>query len=184
MSRGRLVIAVVALLILLAASACGGGNGATSTKANVATAACAAARVHYRPYAGMQKGLTPLPWISASAQAKFVGRLVGHLFYYPAQKVWQRKRLARFRIYSGGQSPDGRFSMKILWQLRSGGASGPSLLRIRGKRLDGNGSFSQIAEGANQFPSIIDVPAPGCWRLTLRTGNTTGRVTVIALSRK
>ena len=180
MNRDRLAIAVVALLILLAASACGGGNGAPSTKANVATAGCAAARVHYRPYAGMQKGLRPLPWISASAQAKFVG----HLFYYPAQKVWERKRLARFRIYSGGQSPDGRFSMKILWQLRSGGASGPSLLRIAGKRLDGNRSFSQIAEGANQFPSIVDVPAPGCWRLTLRTGKTTGRVTVIAPSRK
>ena len=108
--------------------------------------------------------------------------LVGHLFYYDGLNAWRQTQLPRVRIYSGGQSPDGRVSMKILWELRHGSAL---ILRVHGDRLDGRGSFSQqlppVRSANSQFPSIITVPTAGCWRLTLRAGKTTGRVTMLAV---
>jgi len=111
--------------------------------------------------------------------------LVGHLFYYDGLNAWRQTQLPRVRIYSGGQSPDGRVSMKILWELRRGSAL---ILRVQGRRLDGRGSFSQELPPAGstqfQFPSIIVVPTPGCWRLTLQAGTATGRVTMLAVPGK
>lgn len=120
--------------------------------------------------------LASLPWIAASPAST---GLVGHLFYYDGQNAWKHQRLRRLHIYSGGESPDGRINMKILWELRRGSAPG---LRVQGKRLDGSGSFAEYFQGGSQFPSIIDVPTAGCWRLTLKAGKQTGRVTVIAVS--
>jgi hypothetical protein len=34
--------------------------------------------------------------------------------------------------------------------------------------------------GSIVFPSAIDPPTVGCWRLTLRSGNTTGTLTMLA----
>jgi hypothetical protein len=68
--------------------------------------------VHYFPYPGAEPGLAQLPWIAASP---ITTGIVGHLFYYDNQNVWKQRQLARLRIYSGRQSPDGRLSMKILW---------------------------------------------------------------------
>ena len=138
--------------------------------------------MHYRPYKGVQPGLAPLPWIAASPTSS---GLVGHLFYYDRLNVWRRKRLPRLRIYSGGQSPDGRLSMKILWELRHGSAL---TMLVRGKKLEGSGSFSQqlsaAAGSTAQFPSIVDVPTPGCWRLTVKAGETTGRVVLLVIRGK
>ena len=143
---------------------------------------CQATPVHYKPYRDVQPGLARLPWIAASPIST---ALVGHLFYYDGLNVWRQKQLPRVRIYSGGQSPDGRVTMKILWELRRGRAL---ILRVQGTRLDRRGSFSQELPPAGstrfQFPSIIVVPTPGCWRLTLRTGTTTGRVTMLAVPGK
>jgi hypothetical protein len=143
---------------------------------------CAATAVHYQPYKGVQPGLARLPWIAASPPST---GLIGHLFYYDALNVWRQKQLHRVRMYSGGQSPDGRLSMKVLWELRHGSAL---LLRVQGKRLDGRGSFSQELPPAGstrfQFPSIITVPTPGCWRLTLAAGTSTGRVTMLVVPGK
>jgi hypothetical protein len=143
---------------------------------------CDATSVHYRPYQGVQSGLARLAWIAASPLST---GLVGHLFYYDGLNAWRQKQLPRVRIYTGGQSPDGRVSMKILWELRHGGAL---ILRVQGRRLDGRGSFSQelppVSSSQSQFPSIIVVPTPGCWRVTLRAGTTVGRVTMLALSGK
>ena len=61
---------------------------------------------------GVQSGLARLPWIAASPTST---GLVGHLFYYDGLNVWRQRQLPGVRIYSGGQSPDGRVSMKILW---------------------------------------------------------------------
>jgi len=135
--------------------------------------------VHYAPYPGVERGLAHLPWIAASPTASGI---VGYLFYYDNQNVWERRQLPRVRIYSQGQSPDGRLTMKILWQTHRRGAG---LMRVQGDRLDSAGSFSQqlspTASNARQYPSIIDVPRPGCWRLTLMAGTTTGHVTVTAV---
>lgn len=143
------------------------------------TALCPATLVHYQSYAGVEKGLAPIPWIAASPLST---GLVGHLFYYDGLNVWKQTRVRPFHIYTNGESPDGRVSTKILWELRHGG--GPEL-RVQGRRLDGSGSFIQQLQGGGvQFPSIITVPKPGCWRLTLTTGKLTGRVTVIAVPGK
>ena len=143
---------------------------------------CAATAVHYQPYRGVQPGLARLPWIAASPAST---GLVGHLFYYDALNVWRQKQLHRVRMYSGGQSPDGRLSMKVLWELRHGSAL---VLRVQGRRLDGRGSFSEELPPAGttrfQFPSIITVPTPGCWRLTLAAGTRTGRVTMLVVPGK
>jgi hypothetical protein len=177
--RGTLLVTVVSLL---AATAGCGGTGASSRRTPStasSSASCAASMVHYLPYPGAEPGLAQLPSIAASP---ITTGIVGRLFYYDNRNVWKQRQLPRVRIYSGGQSPDGRLSMKILWQTqRSVGV----LLHVQGHRLDGAGSFSEqlspTASNARQFPSIVDVPTAGCWRLTLAVGTTTGRVTVIAV---
>jgi hypothetical protein len=161
------------------------GNGASNTAARGDAAShCVAATVQYQPYQGVQAGLAQLPWIAASPPSS---ELVGHLFYYDRLNAWNRERLSSLRMYSGGESPDGRLSMKILWELRRGSAP-PPLLDVQATRIDGPGSFLQqipsTSSDASQFPSIIDIPTPGCWRLTLKAGATTGHVVINVVSGK
>lgn len=143
---------------------------------------CHPTLVRYTRSPGAAAGLAQLPWIAASPAST---GLVGHLFYYDRLNVWKQKRLPRARMYSGGQSPDGRVSMKILWELRRGS---PMLLGVRGTRLDGAGAFtlklSSTSSNSKQFPSIIDVPGPGCWLLTLKAGTTTGHVAILVVPGK
>jgi hypothetical protein len=152
------------------------GAPSTAARSNVASH-CVATTVHYHPYQGVTAGLAQLPWISASPRST---ELVGHLFYYDRRNAWTRERLSPLHMYSGGESPDGRLSMKILWELRRGSA--PPLLDVLATRIDGPGSsFQQLpstSSDASQFPSIVVVPTPGCWRLTLKAGTTTGHVVI------
>jgi hypothetical protein len=181
--RRSLVAASFSSLVLVAAWSVGtdGRNAAAQAPASPLDR-CDATLVHYRPYPGVQAGLAQLPWIAASPAST---GLVGHLFYYDRLNVWTRKRLPRVRMYSGGQSPDGRISMKILWEMRRGSAM---LLGVRGTRLDGAGAFtlklSSTSSNSKQFPSIIDVPGPGCWRLTLKAGTSTVHVAVLVVPGK
>ena len=156
---------------------CSGNDGSnTAAHSNVARS-CPATTVHYRPYQGVSADLAQLPWITASPLS---AELVGHLFYYDRRNDWERERLSPLRMYSGGESPDGRLNMKILWELRRGGA--PLLLDVLARRIDGPGSsFQQLpstSSDASQFPSIIDIPTPGCWRLTLKAAATTGHIVI------
>jgi hypothetical protein len=181
--RRSLAAATLSWLALVAAWSLGvvAPNAAARAPAS-SLGRCDATLARYRPDPGVQAGLAQLPWIAASPAAT---GLVGHLFYYDRSNAWKRKRLPKLRMYSGGQSPDGRISMKILWELRRGSAT---LLGIRGTRLDGAGAFtvklSATSSNSKQFPSIIDVPGPGCWRLTLKAGTTTGRVAVLVVPGK
>jgi hypothetical protein len=144
---------------------------AAGTTGGVA-ASCPASPVHYERLPGVQPALAGLPWVAP--QPRRAG-LVGHLFYYGPLR-WGRSRVRDFRIYSGGAAPGGRLQMKILW-------SGPERLEgrtlvVRGTRLGRPGRFVRtLAVG----PSIVNVPSPGCWRLTLRAGGVTTRLTVLAL---
>jgi hypothetical protein len=173
---------VLAASLALVAAGSGLARGGAAHRTVHSAIPCETTLVHYRPYQGAQPGLAQLAWIAASPVSNGV---VGHLFYYDRLNVWRLKRLPRLRIYSGGQSPDGRISMKILWELRRGEAA--SML-VLGKKLDRSRSFSQQLSPAvgsrTQFPSIIDLPTPGCWRLTLKTGKTTGRVVFLAVPGK
>jgi hypothetical protein len=128
-------------------------------------AACDPTPLH--PPSGHPGGLPELPWVAARPSA---AGITGSLFYPPPRPLG-----AGTSIYPGGRVPNGG-TTKILWAAKRPGRA----LVITGRRLDGPGSFSQTEPGANgnQFPSIPDVPAAGCWLLTLRTGST-GAVVVV-----
>jgi hypothetical protein len=93
----------------------------------------------------------------------------------------------RARIYTGGRAPQG-YNVKVMWVF-VGRRGGGERLVVRGRRLDGRGSFRQSfgaigyegQRGAPSFASIIDVPRPGCWRLDVRTGDLRSSVTVRAV---
>lgn len=83
-------------------------------------------------------------------------------------------------LYVGGRTPDGG-NTKVLWR-----AEGPheGWIEIFGRRLDGAGSFQQMfgAVSGGFFPSIVVVPEPGCWLLTVRTGHVGGVIVFRAVA--
>ncbi len=72
--------------------------------------------------------------------------------------------------------------MKVPWWVRRNG--GPSL-GLTGTRLDAEGSFRQDFPMAlspkGVYPSIVDVPAPGCWLFRLRTAGLAGAIVIRAV---
>jgi hypothetical protein len=65
--------------------------------------------------------------------------------------------------------PDARRRNKILWVARQTPDASP--LRIRAQRMNGSitvGAPVQRKVSGGPGPSIVNLPLPGCWRLTLR----------------
>lgn len=71
----------------------------------------------------------------------------------------------------------------MLWIARRKAAA--ARLVIRGRRLDAPGSFVTRAQnvGQYQFPSYVEIPAAGCWRVTVSAGNVSGSVVFAAVDR-
>lgn len=110
-----------------------------------------------------------IPWIHA-------GPVAGYLFYYGAAGPWQT-RTDRLLITPGGGTS--LYATKILWHVRGGSR----LITISGQRLDGLGHFRQrFSAKGGYYPSIVDVPSAGCWRVTVRSGRHSGRFAFLALS--
>lgn len=63
--------------------------------------------------------------------------------------------------------PDGRRT-KILW-ITAEQQKEP--LRLEGVLALGSERISQELRGSQNFPSIINIPEPGCWTLTLSTSS-------------
>jgi hypothetical protein len=93
----------------------------------------------------------------------------------------------RFAVYAGGVNPGTRANEKILWIVSRRKRVGPRLV-ISGRR-DGSTTVTyrrRFAEAGSaqvpgyNYPSILDLPVPGCWKLTLRTGKVTATVSVLA----
>jgi hypothetical protein len=93
-------------------------------------------------------------------------------------------------MYTHGIGP-GDLNAKVPWWVRR---SWGQTLQLTGIRLDGDGLFRQQFTLALEmtshpsgyravFPSIVDVPAPGCWLLRLRTGSVAGVLVVRAIDR-
>lgn len=147
-----------------------------AAEGTVARDTCTATPVHYaqNPLAG--SGLTDLPWVAAGHGRSAI---VGYLFYYPSVLADHRfNQSPEFVIPTGADIPNA--STKILWIAQ--GDSG-RMLAVDGRRLDQAGSFNQREAAAGPgFPSIIDIPAPGCWRLTLKTGSLVGSLVVKAVN--
>ena len=144
-------------------------------------ASCVPARVNYTPYGGGDPTLDHSAWVGGSPGRY---RLRGLLWYWPAS--WREQQVDRAQIYVGGEAPQG-WSTKILWAFLGEPAKrqAEGELVVRGRRLDGRGSFTQRfapigyegQNGAPSFASIVDIPTPGCWRLRLTTGRV--RVSVV-----
>jgi hypothetical protein len=179
--KRRLVLAVVLAAVALTLSLALAHTGRTRSfdggaRFARATPACEASRVHYERFHGPGSAPKTLPWVIAEPHS--VG-LVGHLFYYDAHNPWGKRHLSGWRIYTGGESPDKRVSMKILWTGPSRISNASSLL-VRGTRIAPPAHFSHLLDVG---PSIVKVPSPGCWRLSLTAGRATTFLTVLAVNR-
>jgi hypothetical protein len=182
----RSLVAVIAVALLFG---CGGAKPASApTAAARATATpaagpCSPATVHRTPYPGHGKGLEGIPWIAGSPRDT---GLVGLAWYWPTN--WPHVREAR--IFTGGMAPAG-YSTKMMWVFLDPSAKqlADDQLRVAGRRMDGPGRFSDTfagigyegSGGAPSYASIIDIPKPGCWRLTLTTGKVEATVDLRAV---
>ena len=133
--------------------------------AALVASACLSAPVSYT--APPDSSAPRIPWIHA-------GPVVGYLFYYGAGGPW-KTQADRVLIAPHGRASGGA-ATKILWHVRGGSKA----IRMVGKRLDAAGSFRQqfpatASGGGAFFPSIVDVPASGCWRVTVSSGTHVGR---------
>ncbi len=121
-----------------------------------------------------------VPWVASAA-----GRITGALFYYRPYTTFSRPRAT---VGTDGHIEDGT-ATSILWWVPQ--AEAPTLT-VTGRRLDRPGFFRQLVLGPTSgqfrsdttFPSTLDVPAAGCWRLTLRNGSVTDSVTFRAIDQR
>ena len=134
------------------------------------------ARVHQEPNPRLGT-LSGGRWVAGSPRTS---GLVGYLFGGEVVN-------GRFAVYTGGLNPGTRTSEKILWLLPKRKRVGPRLV-ISGRR-DGSTAVTyrrRLAEAGSEqtpgygYPSILDLPVPGCWKLTLRTGKVRATVSVLA----
>jgi hypothetical protein len=81
-------------------------------------------------------------------------------------------------LYAGGMTPNGG-NTKVLWRGRPLGGK----LVVTGSQLDGWANFRQEFKGAGgqpgYWPSIVVVPEPGCWLLTVRIVGQTGAAGIV-----
>jgi len=141
----------------------------------VAVAPCHATQVHYRAYPGIGAGLAPVPWIATSN-----GAFYGHLFYFEGTP-WRLSKPRRARIFTTVVRR--RVAPKVLWISRRGARTGR--LVIHGRRLDALGAFTwrESYRSGYQFPSYVEIPAAGCWRVTVSSGGSSGSVVFDASDR-
>jgi hypothetical protein len=142
--------AIALVVVLLALSWCASGQAAA--------AGCGPSVVE----AG-----TGIPVVAA-------GEIEGRLFYADPSAAGRPATMP-----AGGQVAEGR-NTKVLWVAEPGG--GP--LQVRGERTDGAGAFDASSPEAlgpgGHYPSIIDLPEPGCWELTVSTAESSGTVTFLS----
>jgi hypothetical protein len=170
MSHRYSVIASVAVLALTAQLQVPVGmNSVAGVEA--AAAHCAATPIRTTPFP--EHGLGPLPWIEASPAS---AGITGHLFY--AYGLHGKAA----ELHTHGVMPHER-STKILWVIKHAGTG--RMLNIAGRNLTGGGTMHQrfpvAISPANNYPSILDVPTPGCWRFQLGSGTVQGTVTMRAI---
>lgn len=165
------VLAAVALFLFCGGLVGGASAGGAETES---TAACAATPVHYDPAAsGAPRGVGG-PWIATTNSA-----FRGYLFYVGATR-WARTKPHGAQIFT--TKAQERVQPKVLW-LALGNAR--TSISIRGMRLDRPGSFTSKwpGVGGRQYPSYVEVPTAGCWRVSVSSGSQHGSVTFVASDR-
>jgi hypothetical protein len=135
--------------------------------------ACPASHVRYVSYPGVGAGLSAVPWIATSN-----GAFYGHLFYVGGTP-WRLSKPVGAHIFTTVKPRN--LHPKVLWISRRGAAAGH--LVIRGRRLDGPGTFvtRSVNGGAYQFPSYVEIPQAGCWRVSISTAGVSGSVVFVAV---
>jgi hypothetical protein len=138
--------------------------------AGASSVTCAETPIQTRPFPGP---LRDLRWIVATPVS---AGITGHLFYGRSA----HGPAAAMHIH--GTMPDGG-ATKILWVIRAGAVD--PVLVITGHNLTGAGRTQQAFPAASgggvagtPYPSIIDVPTPGCWQFRLQSGQVRGTVTM------
>ncbi|MGH3002701.1 MAG: hypothetical protein ACRDM1_08600 [Gaiellaceae bacterium] len=168
----RLPVGVAAAACVL----CGPGfSFGTRSADGAGLASCPVSHVHYRPYKDQGAGLRLVPWIATAPSAAFSA----HLFFYGATP-WSRRHLLGARIFTAAAKRN--VNPKVLWIARRPGAG--RSISISGSRLDRPGRFEARyprALSGSQFPSYVEVPQAGCWRVTVRSGRLVGRVVFAAV---
>ena len=163
---------LIVVPLLFTAAGCIGGSSSSSPGTTRSAVVCTPATVHYGalPAAAREAGIQPgVPWVEDS-----VASVTGSLFYYtPALR-----RHAHAIIGTRGQAESG-VATKILWWVHG---KGSPTLTIVGNRTDGAASFRQAITGPalgdnTTFPSLVKVPSPGCWKLDIHRGSTSGSIT-------
>lgn len=135
-------------------------------------ATCHASAVQYRTAKRTPRGVAGVPWIASTNSA-----FRGYLFYRGGTR-WARTQPQTVRIFT--TKAHMRVNSKVLWVALQRSAS---TLAIHGTRLDGPGSFNArhpAATGRRSIPSYVEIPAQGCWRVAVRSGNLYGSVTFVA----
>lgn len=161
----KAVIAALAILSL-AVPAVGetASLGSTTCKANI---------VHYTRFPDRPNlRLHGIPWISPQSGTRGVA---GFLFYFGSQD-YRGKHPTTALISIGGRTSDG--NTKILWWIPGGATA----LTVTGRSNDGatiRQTFPR-ALGPPQFPSILNLPSPGCWRVSVRSGQSHATFTFVA----
>ena len=139
---------------------------------------CAATPVHGAPAPHVEVGLASLKWVQATPKRN---GLFGMLFGYDARLVDPAR--PTFALWTNGQAPEGWYT-KVLSLVPLGRGDGE--LVIRGRSLDGSGgTFEQRfkrAGGGGGYPSIVELPSAGCWRLDVRTSGLKGSLVVRAVA--
>ena len=141
-----------------------------STRTTPAPAGCSITPIHTEPYSGPGSGSDPkgLPWAQADPAS---AGITAFLFYAPSDGPF---------LHTGGQFPTGT-SDKILWVIENPLAA--TEVDISGKALSNqqetfDQTFPVADSPTDNYPSIVNVPAPGCCLLTIASGPVTGTMTV------
>ena len=134
-------------------------------------ATCAATTVQYQRAPSGAPGGVGGPWVASTNSA-----FRGYLFYVGATG-WARTKPGGARIFT--MKADERVYPKVLWLALGRSKAAISLRRTR---LDHPGSFESRypGVGGGQYPSYIEIPTAGCWRVSVSSGSLHGSVTFVA----
>lgn len=147
------------------------GGGLSLVQTGDAKTRCAATTVQYRPAPTETPRGVGGPWVATTNSA-----FRGYLFYFGATR-WMRSKPHGVRIFT--TKAHERVYPKVLW-LALGRST--AAISIHGTRLDRSGSFTSRypGVGGGQYPSYVEVPTAGCWRVSVTSGRLKGSVTFLA----
>jgi hypothetical protein len=168
------VIAGASVLVVVSLASCAGQRQVPApTPTAYLYNGCLVTPLQHAPFQpDRASSISAIPWIQAVPVSSGI---TGHLFYAPRPLPLSDPFIP---LYTNGIAPGGG-TTKILWTIENTHSS--SELEITGTQLaPGHGSFQQTFPAASSpstdYPSIVDVPTPGCWQLTLASGTVTGTV--------